>query len=114
MSENEAVEIAMARSMHDAARQRFGRCWEDLNDEECAAWRRAARLALTSHPAVDALREFCAMWDDDVIEHSVPENYSRAKCAVSIARTVLASLRNVSAMVDEQVQQALDARGGAS
>ncbi len=94
MTENEAVEIAMARSMHDAARQRFGRCWEDLNDEECAAWRRAARLALTSHPAVEVLLALYvaadAVWLDD--ETTTADEHTAYVSALEDARAVLASM----------------------
>lgn len=62
VTENEAVE-RMAAEIHDATGTRFSRCWSELDEGERAPWRRAARAALTSHPAVEALRELIEAHD---------------------------------------------------
>lgn len=83
MTENEAVE-KMARAIFAAtAIAPQARRWDDLYPEERERWCRCARLALTSHPAVEVLRD-CV--------RNAEEYGAMSPSLTQRARTVLASL----------------------
>ncbi len=91
MTENEAVE-RMARALWLAYDN--GECWEMYS--ECAKddWRKVARLALTSHPAVEALRRAHDAMDSVRVdwENTTQRDFSEFDNARAHASTVLASL----------------------
>lgn len=123
VSENEAVE-RMALAMYRGAGMEQTVSWTVNAESNREEWRGLARTALTSHPAVDVLR--------DVMLHDFSADEARLALMVmrwaghenrngrqlqercAAMQKAQDRARTVLAMVDEQVQQALDARGGAS
>ena len=92
MTENEAVE-RMARSLSLAS---CGQ-WDQTDQWNRAHWRDIARIALTSHPAVEALREW-ERFASKTIEDLEPNDPLRVHMErlhgprLQCTRTVLASL----------------------
>ena len=87
MTENEAVE-RMALAMYRGAGMEQTVSWTVNAESNREEWRGLARLALTSHPAVEALRDLMRRLD----EHFGGPDRSEDWIEQANARNVLASL----------------------
>ena len=93
VTENESVE-RLALAMYRGAGMEQTVSWTVNAESNREEWRGLARIALTSHPAVDALRRLVEsmseVWVDD--ETTEPEELRKYEDAHTHALAVLASL----------------------